>query len=80
MEQKPNTPPRYAIRLYQLERWHVLNVRCGHCRHTRRIRLWQLKLGLPGHTYLSEVEKRLVCQRCGNSEDNRVLVTMMPRA
>ncbi len=71
--------PRYAIRLYQLRRWHILTARCGHCRHTRHMRLWQVKLGLPGDAYLDEVEKRLVCQRCGNREDNRVLVLMEPR-
>lgn len=71
--------PRYAIRLYQLRRWHILTARCGECGHTRHMRLWQVKIGLPGHAYLGDVEKRLFCQRCGNRDDNRVLVTMTPR-
>jgi hypothetical protein len=43
------------------------------------MRIWEVKQGLPPPTRLAEIEARLVCQRCGNREDNRVLVTMEPR-
>lgn len=52
---------------------------CIGCRHTRHVRLWQVKLGLPGDASLDEVKKRLVCQLCGNRDDNRVLVLTEPQ-
>jgi hypothetical protein len=71
--------PRYAIRLHQLRRWHVLTAQCAHCRHTRHMRLWEVKGNLPENTFLSEVEERLCCQRCGNRDGNRLLVMMMEK-
>ena len=78
-EQNTNIGPRYAVRLSDLERWHVLTAVCSACRHRRQMRLWQLLAGRPPYTHLTDVEAKLRCQRCGNREDNRVLVTMAAR-
>ena len=43
------------------------------------MRLWQLLAKRPTYTHLTEVEAKLRCQRCGNREGNRVLVTMADR-
>ena len=48
--------PRYAARLSDLERWHVLTAVCGACRHRRHMRIWQLLAERPAYTHLSNVE------------------------
>lgn len=75
-EQRPNIGPRYAVRLSDLRPWYLLTAVCIICRHRRQMRLWQLKAGRPEHAWLMDVEDRLRCQRCGNREGNRVLVTV----
>ena len=54
---------RYQAHLSQLQPYHIITARCPFCRHTARMRLWQLKIGRPC-TY--EVEERLRCMRCGS--------------
>jgi DNA-directed RNA polymerase subunit RPC12/RpoP len=79
VERSANIGPRHAVRLSDLERWHVLTAVCRECRHRRQMRLWQLTAGRPHYTHLTEIEGRLRCQKCGNRESNRVLVTMAER-
>jgi len=43
------------------------------------MRLWQLLAGRPPYTHPIDVEAKLRCQKCGNDEGNRVLVTMAAR-
>ncbi len=57
--------PRYAIRLGDLQNWHVTTAVCGDCRHKRVMRLWEVKRGQPEHTLLMHVEARLRCRECG---------------
>ena len=78
-EQNANLGPRYSVRLSDLERWHSLTAVCGECQHRRQMRIWQLTAGRPLDTRLTDVEAKLRCQRCGNREGNRVLVTMVER-
>ena len=33
-------------------------------------------VGQPAHTWLADIEARLRCRRCGNRNDNQVLVTV----
>ena len=77
-EQRASLGPRYAIRLGQLKPWHILMAKCWVCGHRRQLRIWQLKAVLPEHrrenAWLTDVEKRLFCQRCGNRYENQVLV------
>lgn len=81
MEQNENIiGPRYAIRLGDLQNWHVTTAVCGECRHRRVLRLWQVKRGQPEHTLLMTVEARLRCRECGyRGELNRILVTLVKR-
>jgi hypothetical protein len=79
-EQRANLGPKYAIRLADLQNWHLLTAVCGVCRHRRQIRLWQLKARHPDHTRLVDVERRLRCLRCGHrGEPNHVLVEIADR-
>lgn len=78
-ERNANIGPRYAIRLDQLRGWHVLTAVCSECRHRASMRLWEVTRGLPGHTYLMDVEDRLRCRHCGNREGNRIYVTLADR-
>jgi DNA-directed RNA polymerase subunit RPC12/RpoP len=85
MEQSRNIPPRYAIRLGDLRHWHVVTVTCPACGHKGRLDaavLGRSRPGRPpppGHTRLMDLERRLRCRRCGNRDDNRILVTLAPR-
>ncbi len=56
MEQNENDlGPRYAVRLGDLQNWHVATAVCGECRHKRVMRLWEVKRGQPDHTLLMSV-------------------------
>jgi ribosomal protein L37E len=85
MEQSWNIPPRYAIRLGDLRHWHVVTVTCPACGHKGRLDAATLgrtrpgRPSLPDHTRLMDLERRLRCRRCGNRDDNRILVTLAPR-
>ena len=75
-EQNANIGPRYAVRLSDLQPYHILTVRCGYCRRAVRIRLWQLKAGQYPNARLIDVEQRLRYMRCGSRGEARVLVTV----
>jgi DNA-directed RNA polymerase subunit RPC12/RpoP len=75
-ERNANIGPRYAVRLSDLEPYHLLTARCPFCGHTRRMRLWQLKAGRYPVIKLQEVEERLRCMRCGSRGEAQVLVTL----
>ena len=79
MEQKGNIPPRYAIRLADLRRWHMITVSCPTCGHKGRLDVTALGDGRPDHTRLMDLERKLRCSSCGNRQDNRILVTMASR-
>ncbi len=81
MEQNENgLGPRYAVRLRDLQNWHVATAVCGECRHKRVMRLWEIKRGQPDTTLLMSVEARLRCRECGyRGETNRILVSVARR-
>ena len=78
-ERNGNIGPRYAIRLSDLRSWHVLTAVCAECRHRTYLRLWQITAGRPHYTYLTDLEDKLRCQKCGNRAGNRILVTIAER-
>jgi hypothetical protein len=43
------------------------------------MRLWQVVGNRLGYTHLTEVERKLRGNRCGNRKDNRVIVMLMDR-
>jgi hypothetical protein len=55
-----------------LREWEVLGARCGHCGHTAWLDKRKVVQSY-GKRYLQNVGHRLVC-RCGNREDNKVLI------
>lgn len=73
-EQNANLGPRYAIKLRQLKRYHILRASCPFCRHTATMRLWQLKSRFDESTSLVDIERRLRCLRCGERGEARLLV------
>ena len=78
-ERTGNLGPKYAIRLDQLRGWHVLTAVCPECRRRTQMRLWELTGRHPGHTHLTDVEKKLRCRQCGNCVGNKVYVTIADR-
>ena len=75
-ERNANIGPRYAVRLLDLRPYHILTASCSHCRHKQTKRLWEITAGMPPHTFLSDMEQRLRCRRCGSRGDARLLVTV----
>lgn len=80
---KPATYGAYnaAPSLYEtvsgLREWEVLGAKCGRCGHIA----WLDKTAVVrrcGNQYLSSLPAKLVC-RCGNADDNRVLVGALGR-
>lgn len=79
MEHKGNMLPRYAIRLRDLRYWHVITVTCPACGHKGRLDAAALGRGRPDFSRLMDLERKLCCRRCGNRQENRILVTMASR-
>jgi hypothetical protein len=75
-ERTVNLGARHQVRLSDLKPYHIITARCPFCRHTARMRLWQLKVGQHPSTWLFEVEERLRCMRCGSRGEARILVTV----
>jgi len=71
-------PPRYAIRLEDLRRWHRIVVRCG-CGHAGVIPAARLKFGRPGYARLKDLERRFVCRSCGARGDHSVTIESADR-
>jgi len=71
-------PPRYAIRLEDLRRWHRIVVRCS-CGHAGVLPPARLKFGRAPYTKLKELEARFTCQRCGARGDHTVTIESVPR-
>ena len=78
MEQSENIGPKYAIRLRDLRSWHRITARCWMCSHavefTADFPAWKR----PPHSFLTELERKLRCTRCGNREGNTLSVRVMP--
>lgn len=75
-EQKANIGSRYSVRLSDLCSQHILTALCGACTHRSFMRLWQSTAGRQAHTYLTDIEGKLRCQKCGNRAGNRIFVTI----
>jgi hypothetical protein len=73
-EQNANIGWRAIIRLADLKPHHILRAQCDGCGHQRRLRLWQITASMRPSTYLTDIDKRLRCTRCGRRGGARVLV------
>ncbi len=71
-------PPRYAIRMEDLKRWHRIVVRCQ-CGHVGVIPAPRLKFGRPGYSRLKDLELRFRCKGCGTRGDHSVTIESAPR-
>lgn len=59
--------PRYALRLEDLGRDHVLHVRCEACLRVVLIEATELQRVRPGHERVMLLADGLRCLRCGDS-------------
>jgi hypothetical protein len=75
--QRVHLGPRYAVRLSQLGRFHILCAECP-CRHAGPIARRHLQ-PLPPWTYLIDLEKRFRCRQCGQRGEARFYVVLMAR-
>jgi hypothetical protein len=71
-------PPRYAFRLEDLRRWHIVEAACPVCRHRAAIDHAHLTNGRPNHTRLVDLEMKLCYQRCGHRGGHTLIVRMRP--
>lgn len=79
MERNGNIGPKYAIRLSDLCEWHILMARCFRCERQVRLTLPMLTFGRHPSTFLTKLEEKLRCTRCGNRANNSISVRRMPR-
>lgn len=79
MEQKANIGPKYAIRLSDLRDWHIVTATCFRCRHQVELTTGFLTWERSPHAYLTELERKLRCTRCGNRDGNMLSAQMAPR-
>jgi hypothetical protein len=79
MEHSENTGPKYAIRLRDLRQWHRITARCFQCSHTYEFTADFLAWERSPHSFLTELEPKLRCTRCGNRKGNTLEVRAMPR-
>lgn len=74
-ERRANISPRYAARLENLRRYHIVHAKCLPSGRQSRKRLWELGFGsLPPSTFLQDIEARLRCMRCGRRGESVLLV------
>ena len=75
----PELPPRYAFRLEDLRRWHVVEAVCPTCRHRAAIDHGRLTNGRPNHMRLADLEMKLRCLQCGCRGGHKLTVRLRPR-
>jgi hypothetical protein len=75
--QRVHLGPRYAVRVGQLTRFHILCAECL-CRHAGPIARRYLR-DLPPSTYLIDLEKRFRCRQCRQRGEARFYVVLMAR-
>lgn len=79
MEHSGNIGPKYAIRLRDLREWHRVTARCLQCSHAVEFGGDFLAWERPPTTFLTELEPKLRCTRCGNRQGNTLAVRMVSR-
>ncbi|HUN47397.1 MAG TPA: hypothetical protein VMU85_12785 [Stellaceae bacterium] len=72
-------PPRYAIRLRDLQVWHRIEAVCFRCNRKRELTLARLSRGRAPHDRLIDVEKKLRCTQCRRRGDHVLTITIAPR-
>lgn len=71
--------PRYAVRVGQLQSWHVLHVTCSGCGHVGAVHQRKLIAKCGEHARLIDVERRFRCAICRNRDGNAWRVMRLPR-
>ena len=71
--------PKYAIRMRDLRHWHIVTAECLQCRHETEFTGDFLAWERSPHTYLTDLQRKLRCTRCGNREGNTLSVRMAAR-
>jgi len=71
-------PPRYDFRLEDLRAWHLVEASCRRCRHKATIAHELLMRSRPSFTRLFDIERALLCRRCGARGEASLIVR--PRA
>jgi hypothetical protein len=72
-------PPRYAFRLADLRRFHLVRASCHACAHKAVIPNAVLQQGRAGYTRLADLERQLRCRRCGARGKASLDVEFRPR-
>ena len=75
----PAVPPRYDFRLEDLRGFHLVLASCRACGHKAIIANSALQQGRPNYTRLSDLERRLCCQKCGARGKASLEVELRPR-
>jgi len=77
--------------LADLREWHVVEARCGRCRHVGRLRPKQLTAFIAkrpdrrggrqfaGQTRLADIQARFACSECGNRAGNDLAIVAVER-
>lgn len=71
--------PKYALRLGDLQPWHVLQVTCFRCRHAATVSPAPLPHHYGEHPRVAELEDKIRCTECGNGDGNSVKVYKVGR-
>ena len=71
--------PRYAFRLEDLRVFHLVRASCHACGHRAIIPNAVLLEGRPGFTRLIDVERQLLCRKCGMRGRAALEVEFRPR-
>ena len=79
MEHSENIDPKHAIRMRDLRHWHIVSARCLQCRHETEFTGDFLAWERSPHAYLTDLQRKLRCTRCGNREGNTLSVRMAAR-
>ena len=71
--------PKYAIRLGDLRRWHIVTVTCFRCGHKGELTGDRIARGRDPYTHLVDLQRKLRCTNCTNRRDNTLSVRAMSR-
>jgi hypothetical protein len=78
-ERSTGLPPRYAIRLDDLQPSHCIEAACFRCNRKSVLKLSAIKRGRSGSTRLIDIEDKLRCTGCGRRGDHVLTVSVTAR-
>ncbi|MEM7444367.1 MAG: hypothetical protein AAF414_13665 [Pseudomonadota bacterium] len=71
--------PRHEIRLSDLHEWHIIRIRCQWCGRSGQLYPSVLKKRYQTGQRLIDLERRLRCKSCGNTDGNIWRIYRLPR-